>query len=167
MIIFRKAAENDILPAVAIMNDAISRLGNEGVDQWQHGYPNRQRLVQDVEEGIGWVLCEDDEVVAYGALVFTGEPAYANITDGEWLTLEENYAVVHRMCVKQGVTGRGYGRRFMAEAERVAAQTRRSMRIDTHADNRTMQHLMRSMGYTYCGIIYFESRYLTAFEKIL
>ena len=34
-------------------------------------------------------------------------------------------------------------------------------------NNRTMQHLMRSMGYAYCGIIYFESRYLTAFEKIL
>ncbi|MBQ4540491.1 MAG: GNAT family N-acetyltransferase, partial [Alistipes sp.] len=106
-------------------------------------------------------------VVAYGALVFTGEPAYANIADGQWITHEENYAVVHRMCVKQGLTGRGYGRRFMTEAERVAAQSKRSMRIDTHADNRTMQHLMRSMGYTYCGIIYFESRYLTAFEKIL
>lgn len=167
MIIFRKATENDILPAVEIMTDAIRRLGDEGIDQWQHGYPNRQRLEQDVEEGIGWVLCENNEVVAYGALVFTGEPAYAEITDGEWLTSEGDYAVVHRMCVKQGLTCRGYGRRFMTEAERVAAQSKRSMRVDTHADNKVMQHLMPSMGYTYCGIIYFESRYLTAFEKIL
>ena len=34
-------------------------------------------------------------------------------------------------------------------------------------NNRTMQHLMRSMGYTCCGIINFESRYQTAYEKIL
>lgn len=116
MIIFRKATENDILSAVEIMNDAIRRLGDEGVDQWQHGYPNRQRLEQDVEEGIGWVLCENNEVVAYGALVFTGEPAYANIADGQWITHEENYAVVHRMCVKQGLTGRGRARGSAGQA---------------------------------------------------
>lgn len=164
--IFRRATKADIEPSVEIMNDAIRRLGEQGVDQWQHGYPNRERITQDVQEGIGWVLCLQGEVVAYGAMVFTGEPAYAHITDGSWLTNDENYAVVHRMCVRQGHIGKGYGRRFMAEAEREAAKSRKSMRIDTHADNRIMQHLMRSMGYTYCGIIYFESRYLTAFEKL-
>lgn len=164
--IFRRAIESDVEAIVAIMNDAIRRLGEQGVDQWQHGYPNAERIVQDVAEGIGWVLC-DDEVVAYGALVLSGEPAYANISDGEWITREENYAVVHRMCVKDACTGRGYGRRFMTEAEAVSAATKRSMRVDTHADNRIMQHLLRKMGYTYCGMIYFESRNLTAFEKLL
>lgn len=165
--IFRQAVAADLERAIEIMNAAIVRLGAAGVDQWQHGYPNAERLKSDVEEGIGYVLCDEDEVVAYGAMVFTGEPAYAEITDGEWLTSEGDYAVVHRMCVAEEYVGKGYGRRFMAEAERVAAQSKRSMRVDTHADNKVMQHLMPSMGYTYCGIIYFESRYLTAFEKIL
>ena len=156
--IFRQAVAADLERAIEIMNAAIVRLGAAGVDQWQHGYPNAERLVRDVEEGIGYVLVKDDEVVAYGAMVFTGEPAYAEIADGEWLTSEGDYAVVHRMCVAEEHVGKGYGRCFMAEAERVA---------DTHADNKVMQHLMPSMGYTYCGIIYFESRYLTAFEKIL
>ena len=166
--IFRQAGERDLERAVAIMNDAIRRLGEDGVDQWQHGYPNAERLMCDVKEGIGYVLTEDDgEIVAYGAMVFTGEPAYAEIADGRWLTSEGDYAVVHRMCVAEQKVGKGYGRRFIAEAERVASQSKRSMRVDTHADNKVMQHLMPSMGYTYCGIIYFESRYLTAFEKIL
>lgn len=165
--IFRQAGERDLERAVAIMNDAIRRLGEAGVDQWQHGYPNRERLERDIEEGIGYVLCEEDEVVAYGAMVFTGESAYAEISNGRWLTSEGDYAVVHRMCVAEQKVGKGYGRRFIAEAERVASQSKRSMRVDTHADNKVMQHLMPSMGYTYCGIIYFESRYLTAFEKIL
>ena len=150
-----------------IMAAASRRLGAAGVDQWQRGYPNRASVERDVEEGVGYVLVKDDDVVAYGAMVFTGEPAYAEIADGEWLTSEGDYAVVHRMCVAEEYVGKGYGRRFMAEAERVAAQSKRSMRVDTHADNKVMQHLMPSMGYTYCGIIYFESRYLTAFEKIL
>lgn len=165
--IFRRAESADIEAAWSIMQSAIRRLGEAGVDQWQHGYPNRERVVRDVEERIGWVLCEEESVVAYGAMVLTGEPAYADIADGEWLTREGDYAVVHRMCVAERCLGRGYGRRFMAEAEREAARSKRSMRVDTHADNRVMQHLMPDMGYTYCGIIYFESRYLTAFEKIL
>ena len=154
--IFRQAVAADLERAIEIMNAAIVRLGAAGVDQWQHGYPNAERLVHDVEEGIGYVLVKDDEVVAY-----------AEIADGEWITSEGDYAVVHRMCVAEEHVGKGYGRRFMAEAERVAARSKRSMRVDTHADNKVMQHLMPSMGYTYCGIIYFESRYLTAFEKIL
>lgn len=165
--IFRQAGERDLERAVAIMNDAIRRLGEDGVDQWQHGYPNRERLERDIEEGIGYVLCEEVKIVAYGAMVLTGEPAYSEISDGRWLTSEGDYAVVHRMCVAEQKVGKGYGRRFIAEAERVASQSKRSMRVDTHADNKVMQHLMPSMGYTYCGIIYFESRYLTAFEKLL
>lgn len=164
--IFRKATKDDLDRATQIMNDAIHRLGEQGVDQWQHGYPNRERLERDVAEGVGYVLCEGCEVVAYGAMVFSGEPAYANIADGEWLTSEGDYAVVHRMCVAEECIGRGYGRKFMAEAECEAAKVKRSMRIDTHADNKIMQQMMRSMGYSYCGIIYFESRYLTAFEKV-
>lgn len=165
--IFRKATIADLERMTQIMRDAIARLGAAGVDQWQHGYPNRERLERDVEEGIGYVLCDDDKVVAYGAMVLTGEPAYAHITDGGWLTSDDNYAVVHRMCVAEECIGKGFGREFMAAAEREAAKSRRSMRIDTHADNRIMQQMVRSMGYEYCGIIYFESRYLTAFEKLL
>ena len=122
--IFRKAILDDLERATQIMNAAIVRLGAAGVDQWQHGYPNAERLVRDVEEGIGYVLVKDDEVVVYGAMVFTGEPAYAEIADGEWLTSEGDYAVVHRMCVAEEYVGKGYGRRFMAEAERVAARSK-------------------------------------------
>ena len=165
--IFRKATEADLERATQIMCDAIARLGAAGVDQWQHGYPNRERLERDVEEGIGYVLCDGDKVVAYGAMVLTGEPAYAHISDGQWLTQEGDYAVVHRMCVAEECVGKGYGREFISAAEREAATSKRSMRIDTHADNQIMQRMMRSMGYEYCGIIYFESRYLTAFEKLL
>lgn len=165
--IFRKAVAADLERAIDIMNAAIVRLGAAGVDQWQHGYPNVERLECDIKEGIGYVLCEGEEVVAYGAMVLTGEPAYAHITDGQWLTNEADYAVVHRMCVAQEHLGRGFGREFMLSAEREAAKYKSSMRIDTHADNRIMQQMVRKMGYEYCGIIYFESRYLTAFEKLL
>jgi len=42
------------------------------------------------------------------------------------------------------------------------------MRIDTHEDNLGMQKLLRSSGYTYCGVIYLTNGdKRLAFENIL
>lgn len=163
---FRQATPYDLPTIYEILESAIRRLGAMGVDQWQHGYPNRARIEQDVAEGIGYVIEEADRVVAYGAVIFTGEDAYCAI-EGRWLTEEENYVVVHRMCVAEEVVGQGFGRRFMEAVEQLSRGRVRSFRVDTHADNRVMQSLLPRLGFTRCGIIYFESRYLVAFEKII
>lgn len=163
---FRQATKTDLSAIMTILEAAIRRLGAAGVDQWQHGYPNRARIEQDVAEGIGYVIEEEDRVVAYGAVIFTGEEAYRAI-EGRWLTEEENYVVVHRLCVADEVVGHGFGRRFMEAVEQLSRGRVQSFRVDTHADNRVMQSLLPRLGFTRCGIIYFESRHLVAFEKIL
>ena len=164
--IFRKAILADIDSITQIISAASARLGAAGVDQWQRGYPNRGSVERDVAAGVGMVLCEGDTILAYGAVIFTGEPAYNDLTGGEWLR-QGDYACVHRLCVNEIFVGMGFSKRFMQAVEAMAAEQVRSIRIDTHPDNEIMQGLIRTMGYTYCGIIYFESRYLTAFEKIL
>ena len=169
--IFRKATHADIDRIAEIISYASQRLHKAGIDQWQRGYPNRQSVENDVNNGVGMVLSLGNEILAYGAVIFTGEKAYDDLTGGEWLTRSNTtaprYAVIHRLCVSEIFVGMGFAKQFVQAAEAMATERAESMRIDTHADNRTMQHLMRSMGYTYCGIIYFESRSLTAFEKIL
>ena len=156
----------DVPAIMTLVEAAVRRLAAMGVDQWQDGYPNRGRIEQDVAEGIGYVIEEADRVVAYGAVIFTGEDAYRAI-DGRWLTDEENYVVVHRMCVAEEVVGHGFGRRFMEAAEQLSRGRVQSFRVDTHADNRVMQSLLPRLGFTRSGIINFESRHLVAFEKIL
>ncbi|MDO4758968.1 MAG: GNAT family N-acetyltransferase [Rikenellaceae bacterium] len=163
---FRKATHTDLTAILTILEAAIRRLGAAGVDQWQHGYPNRERIEADIEEGVGYVIEQEGEVVAYGAVIFTGEPSYREI-EGAWLTHEEDYVVVHRMCVADKVVGCGFGRSFMQQVEALARGRVRSFRVDTHADNRVMQSLLPKLGFQRCGIIYFESRYLVAFEKLI
>ena len=91
--IFRRATLHDLPTIYDILEGAIRRLAAMGVDQWQHGYPNRARIEQDVAEGIGYVIEEEGRVVAYGAVILTGEEAYRTI-EGRWLSDEENYVVV-------------------------------------------------------------------------
>ena len=156
----------DVPAIMTLVEAAVRRLAAMGVDQWQDGYPNRGRIEQDVAEGIGYVIEEADRVVAYGAVIFTGEDAYRAI-DGGWLTEEENYVVVHRMCVAEEVVSQGFGRRFMEAAEQFSRGRVRSFRVDTHADNRVMQSLLPRLGFTRCGTIRIDGRPFEAFEKII
>ena len=164
--IFRVAQIGDIDCVAQIISAASSRLGAAGIDQWQRGYPNRVSVERDVEIEAGRVLTLDSgEIVAYGALIYTGEPAYNDLTGGEWLS-DGEYAVIHRLCVASEYVGQGYSREFMLHAQAEAAEKVASMRIDTHPENKIMQGLISSLGYTYCGDVVIESRRM-AYEKWL
>ena len=164
--IFRAAETGDVDIVTQIISEASARLGSAGIDQWQRGYPNRASVESDVEKGVGRVLCDGEQIVAYGAVIFTGEEAYRDLTGGEWLT-SGSYAVVHRLCVASDRVGQGWSRRFMMCAEEWARENSLpSIRIDTHPDNKIMQNLIASSGYTYCGDVIIESRRL-AYEKVL
>ncbi len=163
--IFRKATVEDIDAVAEIMAAASARLGAAGIDQWQRGYPNRASVERDVENGVGMVLCEGTTILAYGAIIFTGEPAYDDLTGGEWLT-SGDYACVHRLCVNEIFVGMGFSKHFMLAAEAMASERVKSIRIDTHPENKIMQGLIQRLGYTYCGDVVIESRRL-AYEKLL
>ena len=163
--IFRKATEQDITAIEQIIRAASARLGAAGIDQWQRGYPNRSSIEKDVAEGVGMVLCEGDTILVYGAVIFTGEPAYNDLTGGEWLT-EGEYACVHRLCANEIFVGMGFSKHFMLAAEAMASERVKSIRIDTHPDNKIMQGLICRLGYSYCGDVVIESRRL-AYEKLL
>ena len=153
--IFRAAETGDVDIVTQIISEASARLGSAGIDQWQRGYPNRASVESDVEQGVGRVLCDGEQIVAYGAVIFTGEEAYRDLTGGGWLT-SGSYRV-----------GQGWSRRFMMCAEEWARENSLpSIRIDTHPDNKIMQNLIASSGYTYCGDVIIESRRL-AYEKVL
>ncbi|MBR5829733.1 MAG: hypothetical protein IKY63_00565 [Tidjanibacter sp.] len=162
----RVAEKGDVEFALRSVQGAQGRLARAGVSQWQNGYPNRERLEEDVRLGIGRVLMADGQRVAYGVVTYDGERAYDGLRGGEWLTSGAAYATIHRLCVAEDVVGRGYGRAFMECAEREAATRVASLRVDTHPDNLVMQQLISSLGYRYCGVVEYESPRL-AYELCL
>lgn len=163
----RLAKAEDITTILEFVGGAQHRLAEKGIDQWQNGYPNRGRIEEDILARVGRVLCFEGRTVAYGAVVYTGECAYHNLQGGRWLTEGTSYATIHRLCVADEMVGKGVGRAFMTLAEEEAVQHGvASMRVDTHPDNRIMQSLIASLGYTYCGTVTYESPRL-AYEKVL
>ena len=95
-------------------------------------------------------------VVAYGAVVFDGEPAYDAI-EGAWLT-DGDYVVLHRMAVADGEKGRGVATEFMRRVEAMACgRGTGSMRVDTNFDNRYMLRMLGRLGFVYCGKVRYRS----------
>ena len=105
-------------------------------------------------------------VVAYGAVVFDGEPAYEAI-EGAWLT-DGDYVVLHRMAVADGEKGRGVATEFMRRVEAMACgRGTGSMRVDTNFDNRYMLRMLGRLGFVYCGKVRYRSGERLAFEKTI
>ena len=158
--VIRPATEAD-LPAVLPVFEAAKAImradGNH--DQWgAPGFPGDALLLRDIERGGGYVISSSDSsvipseakesIVAYFALLPSPEPTYSHI-DGAWLT-DEPYGVIHRIASYPEVHG------IFSAIIGFAAARYPHLRIDTHRDNRIMQHLIDAAGFTYCGIIWLE-----------
>ncbi len=164
--VFRAATTDDVTAISAILKMAVRRMLDEGRRQWDESYPNEPHVRADIEAGIGYVLEADGEVVAYGAVAFDGEPAY-DLLQGEWLSGDEPYVVIHRMAVSQLKVCRGLGGRFLAAVERLAASRGvRNIRIDTNYDNAAMLHLLTKSGFSYTGEVNYPRGSRKAFEKV-
>ena len=84
-LLFRPALPDDLERICTIIRQAQAQMRLRGSRQWQNGYPAAAHITDDIDRGYGHVLCTHTGlVVAYGAVVFDGEPAYAEI-DGTWL----------------------------------------------------------------------------------
>lgn len=163
--VFRKADEKDIPAITAILKSAVERMLAEGKQQWNHNYPNETHVREDVARGVGYVMQCNGVVVAYAAVVFDGEPAYADIR-GKWLA-DEPYVVVHRMAVLPSSQRRGWGLSFLNSVEALAlSKGIRSFRVDTNHDNIRMLSLLKKAGFALCGEISYQSGSRMAFEKV-
>lgn len=137
-----------------------------GSDQWQHGYPGREHIVRDLSQGYGYVLCDPEKIVAYGAVVFDGEQAYAAI-DGAWPD-EEDYVVVHRLAVAEESLRQGLAILFLEKVEALARNRGvERFRIDTNFDNAPMLRTLERLGFDRCGEIRYQGDARLAFWKRL
>lgn len=161
----RPAAESDIDRCWEMLQQGKAQMFREGKKQWTETYPSRQSVENDLARGVAHVLELDGSVVAYGAVIFDGEPAYAQIED-RWLS-HGSYVVIHRLAVADEVKRQGVATEFFRQVMRLAT-TRgvHSIKVDTNYDNFYMQHLLARLDFTYCGDVSYPQGARMAYEKV-
>ena len=164
----RKAVPADYPAAWAAILYAKKTMLENGRHQWTEDYPSPEIIRGDIESGNAYVLTVCGEVAAYGVVVLNGEPEYANLHDGTWLTYGDYY-VVHRMAVAEKFRGKGMAKQFMLGVEYLCDLVCiPSIKVDTNHDNVEMLRMLPEMGYVRCGRIEYKvSGTRIAFEKRL
>ncbi len=162
MLTFRKAVPEDLEILPDLYDKGRAAIARFGIDQWQNGYPDREDIEKDITDDVLWVS-EDPEVpgkiASVFALIFTGEPTYDRIVEGQWLTGDSHdYAAVHRITVSPDFRNRGVAGQTMAFAKAMSKDAGfSSLRIDTHQGNLAMRGMLEKNGFTHCGTIFLES----------
>lgn len=144
----RKAKKEDLPEILKIYEKArafMARHGNPG--QWNSHYPPRALLEEDIKRE-GLFVFEGAEGL-YGVFAFLvgEEETYVHIEQGNWLS-KEAYGTIHR------VAGNGSVHGLMERVVGFCSGRMGHLRIDTHPDNKIMQHLILKNGFVKCGIIY-------------
>lgn len=148
----RKAVRNDIDEMIRIIDQAKAYLKEQGVDQWQDGYPNKEVLLEDIKQGYSYVL-EDGPILGTMCFKVADDSDYVRI-DGKWLC-EESYGVIHRIAIDDKYKGEGRAREFLEYAIKACRESHAvSLRIDTHQDNHSMRRFLEKNGFIECGMIY-------------
>ena len=114
--------------------------------QWVNGYPSLKVVQADVERNGAYVVEDNGRIVAYFAFLPSPEPTYGTIYQGQWLDDAQPYHVIHRIASVPEAHG------IFDTIMEFAFARDRNIRIDTHRDNRIMQHNILQYGFSYCGI---------------
>ncbi|MDI9870656.1 GNAT family N-acetyltransferase [Flectobacillus roseus] len=162
----RKATPSELPFIWEILQQAIQQRKQDGSEQWQNGYPNEQTVYDDIANEYGYVLVENNVVIAYAAIIFGEEPAY-NVITGKWLT-NDDYAVVHRVATSNAVKGKGIATHLFKMIEDLCIEKKvYSIKVDTNFDNIPMMKIFDKLNYVYCGEIFFSGASRKAYEKVI
>ena len=143
----RKAASQDLprIREIYVMARQFMR-NNRNHSQWGKGDEPEALIEEDIRQGNLYVL-EEAGIHAVFAFIIGEDPTYLEIEEGRWKS-EEPYAAVHRVAsdgTVQGVLGH--------VMDYCSAQVPH-LRIDTHKDNKVMQHVLEKYGFVSCGIVH-------------
>ena len=160
--ILRNARLDETETCYQFVQDAIAYQRSLGFVQWHEGYPGRDLIEHDIENGIGYVFAEEDRLLGYCCILVGEEPAYRDIK-GAWKT-DLPYAVVHRMAFGAETRGHGFSKAAFSLIKDLCLEKGiDAIRIDTHNDNKVMQHILAREGFVYCGQVMYDGPKL-AFE---
>ena len=115
----------------------------------------------DLPAGRIFRLQEQGEILGTFCFILGEDPTYLNIYEGAWLN-DEPYGVIHRMAA----SGK---RKGVSEAcLNWCFEHFENIRVDTHRDNKVMQHILAKYGFQRCGIIYVKNgTERIAYQRIL
>ncbi len=121
---------------------------NGNPTQWGDNFPPQELLEEDIDSNRLFLYLVNGQMEARVCLYPWPGPHLQAIEDGQWLNDTLPYGTVHRLA------SAGKHKGVASAVLDWSMEHCQSLRADTHADNKIMQHLLERNGFTRCGIIH-------------
>ena len=152
----RKAFFDDMPKILQIYSRARGFMAQNGnPSQWGGIYPPEELIRADIESGrlyvIEYFCAERQEKFICGVFAFLpeGDEIYNNI-EGKWLN-DLPHAAIHRVASSGEVRG------VLPVCVDFCLSRCSNLKIDTHIDNKIMQHQLKKVGFVPCGTVFLEN----------
>lgn len=146
----RKSTYDDAQKLAILYANARQYMIDSGFEQWVNGYPSIDDVLKDIENGVSYLLENENGIYGAFAMIAGLDPTYNYIEGGKWKS-DEPYLTLHR------VASSGTERGVFSQIAEYAYSILPHLRVDTHEDNKQMQSVVKAKGFEYCGIIYLEN----------
>ena len=143
----RKATFGDLDEILAIYERARRFMAENGnPHQWKNVHPPKSSLEENIRDGLLYVI--ENEGVIDGVFFFDEgpDPTYDYI-EGKWLN-DRPYSVIHRIASAGRIKG------VLKICVQWCLSYCNNIKMDTHDDNKIMQHQLEKLGFQHCGTIY-------------
>ena len=148
----RKALEKHIPLILDIYDSAHEFMkNNDNPNQWPIGYPGLEDIKIDMDNDALYVLEDDNKLIGVFAFYIGVDPNYANVEGGKW-EYDLPYGFIHRIASIPNHV------HFADQAINYCKKMVDCLRVDTHKDNKPMQHVVTKNGFSYRGIIHLIER---------
>lgn len=145
----RKATLSDIDVAMQLFDHSRQIMRNNGnATQWSNGYPKREIIEKDIQNGDFYCICNNGEIAGCFSFIKGEDPTYEKIEKGKWNDNSLPYGTIHRLACAPGQ------HHIAHQCIDWCEQQVDSLRADTHNDNLIVQHILEHHNFRYCGIIY-------------
>ncbi len=148
--LIRNAGTDDIRRILKIYAAARAfMIATGNPNQWTGSYPAREDIEADIQNGTGFVLEDEGVVKAFFAFIIGPEHDYEHgtLVEGDGWLDHEPYGTIHR------VASDGSARGVLHSVVSFCKERCANLRIDTHQDNKVMQHCILKEGFVPCGLL--------------
>lgn len=133
---------------------------NGNPHQWGDTNPPETTIVNDIQNRNSYVMEKNGVICGVFAFIIGEDPTYRTI-EGQWKR-DGVYGTIHRIAGGEGAKG------VFQHCLQFCESKIPNIRIDTHRDNRIMQHLIEKHGFERCGIIHLaDGSPRIAYQKVL
>ncbi|ALC82832.1 MULTISPECIES: GNAT family N-acetyltransferase [Bacillus] len=163
---FRKAIKSEANKIIDMYDAAVRQMNNKGLYQWDHNYPTKEILLQDIDRQCLFVMEEDGQI--YGAIVLD-EFQDKEWDEVNWTLKSEPSLNVHRLVVHPDSQGKGVAKKIIASSEEFAIDNGyKQIRLDTYSENTGAMKLYLKLGFKEIGTVDFgREKLFVCYEKLL